>query len=323
MKTRLIYILLVIVSLSGFSFNCKAASDDLFTYPMPPDSMMGLQDRCNYITSRFWDRCNFGTAFKYKEKLNRTFGDWIQIMQYASVDTVVDAIDTLMKRFEKKGPEALELATLAENWLYSDTSSIISDDMYLPFAKAAASNKKISRAEKARFEMHAKVIESSRVGATVPDIEYILPDGTKGHLSDIRTGSVLIFINDPDCDDCSIARVRLSADFNAKQLIERGELNILSILPDAPNDEWKREVVSYPEKWIVGAMEDADSYFDLRHTPAFFFINAQHKVLAKGMGIDYLLSAFRVANIQSLERAKARAEARAAAQANATQESAQ
>ncbi|MDE6463983.1 MAG: DUF5106 domain-containing protein [Muribaculaceae bacterium] len=298
MKRLILHIFLLVTAIAGVWTPARAASGDLFLYPSPPDTLMALQPRCDYIVSRFWDRCNFGTAFRDQEKLNRAFGDWVTIMQHASADTVHASIDHLLQRFVKKGPETLTFATMAENWLYSDTCSIFSEEMYLPFARAAANHKKISNADKARFQLHTKIIESSGLGAFVPDLVFTRPDGTKGRLSEITGSSVLLFINDPDCSDCNMARVRLSADYNANELIRRGELAIVSIYPDEASAEWRQTAATYPSNWTVGAIEDADSYFDLRSTPSFYFLNTRHKVLAKDIDIDYLLGAFRVANTQ-------------------------
>ncbi len=275
-----------------------AASGDLFPYPVPPDSVMQLQPRCDYIISRFWERCNFDRAFRSPDKLNRVFGDYITIMPHASADTALSSINRLIEANKKSPERILTLANLAENWVYSDTSSIFSEEIYLPFAKAAAGNKKISKAEKARFANQVCVIESSAIGANVPDIEFIHPDGTKGSLADVKSTSVLLFINDPDCDDCNLARVRLSADYNTNQLIEKGQLTVVSIYPDEPTDEWKKAAESYPSAWVTGAMPDADKYFDMRSTPVLLFLNAAHKVLLKNAPIDHYLNAFRVANMR-------------------------
>ena len=284
--------------------DASAKSGDLFIYPVPPDTMQTLQPRCDYIITRFWDRCNFGTAFdKYPEKLNAAFGDWVAIMPHASADSVHVAIDRLLKRFEKKGPETLALATLAENWLYSDTAEFTSDEVYLPFAKAAASHKKIGKADRARFESQARIIESSGVGARVPAIPFVKADGSKGTLDDVRAGSVLLFFNDPDCLDCTMARIRLSADPNTAQLIERGELSVVSIYPGETDDEgWEKAKAATHPLWVTVAMPDAHEYFDLRSTPLFVFLNARHKVLATGLDIDHLLNAFLVSNQTTLKQ---------------------
>lgn len=295
MKSTIYALIVAITALLGIC-RAEAASGDLFPYPTPPDTLMALQPRCDYLVSRFWGRCNFDQAMRNPAKFNVAFGDWIAIAQHASADTVHAAVDRLLASFAKKGPETLVLATMAENWLYSDTCSIFSEELYLPFARAAANHKKISRAEKARFQLHQKQIETSGLGATIPNLTFIRPDGTTGHFDEVNRGSVLVFINDPDCEDCNLARVRLGADFNANELISRGELSIISIYPDEPTDEWRAEAARYPENWTVCAIPDADTLFDLRRSPTFLFLNSRHKVLVKDIDLDYLLGAFRVTN---------------------------
>ncbi len=309
-------IVLAIALLSGASPQATAASGNLFPYPVPPDTMMALQPRCDFIVGRFWERCNFGSAFRNPDALNAAFGDWVSIMPHASADTVHAAVNRLLERFAKKGPETLALATMAENWMYSDTAPAFSEEVYLPFARAAAANKKIGKAEKARFALHKGIIESSGVGATVPDMAFTRPDGSRGNLGEIHGSSILLFINDPDCSDCNLARVRLSADYNTRELISRGELTIVSIYPDEPSDTWKAEAAEYPSEWVVCAIPDADLHFDLRNSPEFLFLNSRHKVLIKGIGIDYLLGAFRVANTATQERL--RQEANSAAETDST-----
>lgn len=296
--------ILVFISLLAAATTAKAASGDLFTYPSPPDTMVTLEARCNFIVSRFWDRCNFGTAFKSPAKLNAAFGDWIAIMPYANADTVYNSIDKLLARFEKKGPETLSMAMMAENWLYSDTAEMRSTEVYLPFARAAVSNKKISKAEKARFESHVKIIESSSVGSIVPDIPIIYADGSKGSFASVQGASILLFFNDPDCMDCNFARIRLSADPNTRELVERGELTVVSIFTgDIHNDGWQKSIDSTPQGWLTVAMPDADVYFDLRRSPLFSFLNARHRVLVSNLDVDYLLGVFRTANTQSKNKA--------------------
>ncbi|MBD5182370.1 MAG: DUF5106 domain-containing protein [Bacteroidales bacterium] len=295
MQSRISKYFMVLVVLLGFVPSASAGTD-LFVYPTAPDSITHLQRRCDYIVSRFWDRCNFEVAMLHKDKFNTAFGDWVNIMPHASADTVYNSISRLMNRFPKNPDVVLQLGQMAEEWVYSDTSQIYSEDIFLPFAQAVRDHKKIGKADKARFARNAKIIESSRVGAKLPDIEFIRPDGTRGNLGEIKSGSVLLFFNHPDCSDCNMARIRLDVDFNTNALLDRGELTIVSIYPEEPDSAWKEAAKDYNDKWVVVAMPDADEFFDMQGTPKFVFLNSRHKVLAKDMGLDYLLGAFQAAN---------------------------
>ncbi len=300
---RIIFSIISILLLSGLS-SAAQSTDRLVTYPMPPDSVMELQPRCDFIISRYWQRCKFDYAMLHRDKFNEAFGEWVTIMPHASADTVHAAIDKLIGLFEKKGPETLALAEMARNWLYSDTARFRSYEIYMPFAKAASMHKKIKKEEKALYAADDKRMSASSVGAVVPGVETFLPDGSKSNLDMIKGGSVLLFFNEPDNIDCSIARIKLSSDRNVRELVDRGELTVVCIHPSAPDDNWKAAAESLPEKWHKVAMPETEDYFDIRYMPQFIYLNGEHKVLASNLDLSYLLSAFATANDVYKNRAK-------------------
>lgn len=271
--------------------------ENLFVYPTPPDTMTLFQPRCDYIISRFWNRTNFDQALLHPAEFNKAFGDWVSIMPHASADTVHNAIDRLLARFGKKGGDkTLAVARLAEAWVYSDTSELHSEEIMLPFARAAAAHKKIDKSDRAHFAAIEKIINSSMVGSTLPDLEFFCPDGSKGKLSDIAQGSVLLFFNEPGDPRSSIVRIRFDADPNTQALIEDRELTIVSIYPHKPDAKWTEEAKDYPANWHNVAIEDAAEYFGKIAAPQLYFLNSELKVLAKNMTQEYLLGAFKYTN---------------------------
>ena len=42
---------------------------------------------------------------------------------------------------------------------------------------------------------------------------------------------------------------------------------------------------------MKGACDDADEWFDIKSTPAFYLLDARHKVLAKGYNTDGIIRA--------------------------------
>lgn len=263
----------------------------LFPYPTAPDNITNLYQRCNYLVDHFWDKCNYSTAFMSKQKLDEAFGTWVGFMPYATADTVHLAVDRLIDKVKKSGPNTLILAKMAERWLWADSAEIRSEEIYLPFARAAAVHKKISGAERARFAAQVKQIENSSVGSQLPPMKLVAPDGSQSLLSDYDDKNVVIFFNDPDCTDCNMARVRLSADYNAKRLLEAGKLTIISIYPGEANDAaWLAAATEYPQNWKIFAAPDADEYFDIRATPAIYLSNAR-VIKVKNLPVDNLIDA--------------------------------
>lgn len=270
-------------------------TEHYFPYPTVPDNLPTITDRSNFFMENFWNHCNFKSAFSSKAKMQGAFNDFVTFMPYADATVVHAAIEKLLKNVGKNPQNLLSLAEMAEGALYSDTAKIVCDECYLPFAQAVADNRKISKQDKARFAYQAKALGGSQVGMKAPDFAYTTPDGTTGRLADLPTGAyVLIFFNDPDCDECELARVRLAADYNLNDLIDKGLIKVLSIYPGEPTDEWKAKTETYNKKWIVGAAPEVDEIYDMRNPPVIYYTNGDHTILSKTFVIDNLIEAFRV-----------------------------
>ena len=289
MIKKLIFTLTVAL---GVTISAKAADGDLFPYPQPPADMDRLDERCDFIVSRFWRPCDFKSAMSKTEKLRSTFGDWISFMPYATADTVFASIDRLLASNAKNGPLTLMFAQMAEEFAYNDTAEMRSAEVFLPFAKAAAAHKKIPAPERAKFALMVQKIENSMEGKPVAHFEYITPEGLKTNLSSTRTQMIAVVFNRHDCRDCSTGRVRLSADYNINTLIDRGLLTVISIEPGEATNEWLEATASYPSNWIVGAMPDANDWFELPASDSMsvMLLDGRHKVLAKNIPIENFMA---------------------------------
>lgn len=281
-----------ILIIAAFSFLTVAAqqTDTLFPYPQAPDDKPTLTEKCNYLVYNFWERCNIKQSFSSLGRLNEAFGTWASFMPYASADTVHLAIENYIHSVEKEAPKNLvEVGRMAQNWFFCDTAQYLSEELYLPFCRAVATNKKIGNAEKAKYQAQLKVLESSGLGMTVPDFNFITPSGEIGSFDPVRASRIILFFNDPDCFDCTLTKTRLSADYNLNQLIEKGLVKVVSIYPGEATPEWREEAAKYPESWVVGASENIYEYFDLSDMPALYWLDGRHKVLGKDVDINALL----------------------------------
>lgn len=297
MKMKKVYFILLLAFL--LSPALKAADGDLFPYPKVPEEIVNLNERCDFLVSRFWAPCDFKSAMSKKDKFRDTFSNWISFMPYATADTVHMAIDRLLKKAEKNGPLTLELGRMAEQFVYSDSADFISEEIYYPFAMAVAANKKISDSDKLRFRHQAQIIDNSRVHGIVKHLNYVTPDGKKGSIDNVHTQMIVLLFNDHDCDNCALARIRLAADVNATALINAGMLTVMCIEPGEAGEEWKSAAATFPSEWIVGASEDADEYFSLPTSPTIYLLDSRHKVLYKEIRLDGLLAALRKQRIDS------------------------
>ncbi len=268
-------------------------SDPLFPYPQPPEDMTNLYERCNFLVYKFWDQCDIKSAFSKKAKLNQAFGDWLSFMPYASADTVYLAIDNFHKSIKKSGEQSLAIAKMAESWMYSDSARYRSDELYSAFVDAAVANKKIPAADRQHFEMQKLILDNSSVGKVVPDIELTLADGSKTSFAADTSAFTVLFIYEPDCLDCNFARVRLSADMVLNQLNDGGIVRVMSLYAGEPDAGFSAAVTDFPEKWINVASPETSKYFDMRAKPAIYYLDKDHRILAKDLAVDNIINAFR------------------------------
>lgn len=287
--------LLLIISLSVTLSSIAIAQSDnrLFPYPEPPKDMTNLYERCNYLVYKFWDQCNIKSAFSTKSKLNTAFGDWLGFMPYASADTVYLAIENFHKLFRKSGEQSYEIAKMAETWLYSDSAQYRSDELYSRFVDEAVANKKIPAEKRRYFERQKKILDNSSVGKIVPDINLTKADGSKTSFFADSSSYTILFIYENDCFDCSLARVRLSADMVVNQLNDAGIVRVVSLYNGEPDAEFSTAVTAFPEKWINVASGETDSYFDIRVKPAIYYLDKDHRIIGKELSVDNILDAFR------------------------------
>ncbi len=298
MKIKLLA-LLVTFSLSLGMQSRAQQTDTYFPYPVVPDELTSLSGRCNYLVDHFWERCNLKQSFSALDRLDKAFGDWISFMPYATTDTIFPAIDRFLTDVAKTGADNLSsIGKMAQKYIYCDSAEYYSEDLYLPFCRALANNKKLNKAERARYEAQLKILESSGLGQRVPNLTLTAPDGSKINLDDVVASRVVIFFNDPDCFDCTLAKARLSADYNLNTLVDNGLVKVVSIYPGDPDEQWRTEAAKYPANWVVGALPNADEYFVLDDMPVILYLDARHKVLGKNVNLDNLFLALRQINQQ-------------------------
>lgn len=133
----------------------------------------------------------------------------------------------------------------------------------------------------------------------MPNIQYTDTAGASHGLDEVIASRVILFFADPDCVDCSLTKARLAADYNLKQMEERGLAKVV-VLYD-PESDWQETAKSCPDTWVVGAAADLDEYFDLPTLPALYYLDGRHKVLAKNVELNNLLMGLRVIYEQTVQ----------------------
>lgn len=267
-----------------------AAEDETyFPYPIVPDSIQSLQSRCDYLVHHFWDFCDLKKSFSSKQKMSQAFADYISFMPYASKDSVFTSLNQFFKKLDKQPADLLFIVDCAEGQLLGDSAQFVSQELYIPFAEAVLKNKKIDKTTKARYEHQVKIYGGTQPGMKTPPLAYHNRFGQEGNLESDTADVVIIFFNDPDCDDCKLARVRLDAHVKTNILINRGVLKVVSVTVDDFSPEWQEAVKDYPILWQVAAAPEADTVYDIERFPSFYILDGEQKIVAKNFNVDQII----------------------------------
>lgn len=267
------------------------AQEKLFPYPEIPDSLTSFYDRADFLVSHFWEKCDMKKALKSPERLDSAFRSYISFMPHASADTVYSSINQLYTSINNNVDAILAVGQMAENALYSDNAEYWSDELYLKFLEPIILNKKVPAADRARYEHQYSILSKSMEGMIAPAAEYTTRHGAKHNINSQLAEFVILFFNDPECEDCSMIKLRLDADAKTNMLIAAGRLKIVAISITEPSEQWKTMVKDYPFEWEIGASPEIDSIYDIRNTPSIYLLDKNHRIVAKNVNIDVLLRA--------------------------------
>lgn len=280
---------LIIGLVAALSINAQT-DNKLFPLPTIPEELTTLQDRTDYLLDHYWEPCDMKAAYSNKAQLADAFRTYASFITLGSREKAMASIDALLKKLEKHPDALLFIVDQANGYFQSDTAEVASDEAYIPFAKAAVANKKVDKASKLRYGRQVKILENNMEGRPVADIPYTTIDGRKSSLAADTAALTIIFFNNPDCDDCQMAKAQLDANFAATQMLKNGDLKIIAVTPDDDTPQWREAMKSYPTTWDVTALPDAYDLLDIRHTPSFYVLDKEHKIIYKNLAPRGLMS---------------------------------
>ncbi len=261
----------------------------LFEYPVAPAEITGLQEKSDWLMEHFWDGFNPKKLKSVDQSaLNHAFFVYATPMQWADKEKSIASVDRLIESLKKNPALMLQMTKAAEETLYGPRATMWIDEIYVRFLEALVKQKKLKDFHKARYQFQLDRLKGSMEGSVAPDFSFVKPDGTPARFT--PTGNyTLIEFGDPDCYDCTMAKLKLDTDAKVSDLLRTGRLNICFIIPGM-DEGWQEQLKDYPEKWVVGASEDVDEIYDIRLTPTFYIIGPAHKIQYKNLPLDRVVS---------------------------------
>lgn len=259
--------------------------EPLFEYPVAPDELKTLDEKCNYLVKVFWDNFNFKQKNALDQyALNEAFMVYASTFRYADKKEVDQSMDKLLKNLAGNPPLLMQFTKAAEENLYGPRAQFWQDELYLKMVDAVIKNKKIPAARKNKLIRQAETLRKSAVGQLAPSFWFIDKDRASKQYFPMSTPTILIFGN-PEDTDWRLDRLKLESNFKLSEAIEKGKINILYIIPDEI-ENWQESVSNYNPKWTIGQSNESKQIYDIRTNPTVFVVGSDGKILKKYISPD-------------------------------------
>lgn len=291
---RRITLIIIALMLAGLRLSAQGQLAEqlpgtLFAYPMAPDTCSTLEARCNYIITHFWDNYDISKPIKDLETFENTFRDFVDFFRYGHRNVVMSTVRDFVNKAQSNTANLQRVGEVAERALYGTEAEYWSDEVYVAFAKALASSKKLPKDVRDHYGAQLARINAVQVGATL-DFEFIDTDGVKRRLSDYPAKSYLLLFVDGSTDS-TIGRLRLSTDVALNALLDSGNSTLVCLSMNMYTSEWATAAAGYANNWIVGCNADLLKQLDLRAFPCCYVLDEQRTIVNKSLSVEGLMSA--------------------------------
>lgn len=267
----------------------------LVVLPEIPDKLTNPQARANYMTEHMWDACDLEkTKISDIEAYHNSFTDYLSFFLVADKETVDKSIKKFVERLSKNEDNRNLTIGMVNAEVLNIYGRYYSEEVYGMFVKYFTANKKLSKEVRETLQQNLAILNNSAEGAQVQDFPLRQSPSGVASLGELKSGTIVLFFNQKDCVDCSIAKVRLSANLSVSKFIRSGELSIVSVWDDRALMEEK--LASEPADWEVALLENMGKIFDMRVRPTIYLLDRDKKIVRKFVNTDDLLGA--VTNVE-------------------------
>ena len=259
--------------------------EPLFDYPVAPEELVSLEEKCNFIVKNFWNDFNFKTKASVDQNaLNDAFMVYTSALTYASDKEITQSVNKLLEKLSGNPVLLLQFCKAAEENLYGPRAEIWSDKLFLRFLEAVIKNKKIPDSRKVKYTSIYQALTESQVGNQAPSFSFIDKNNEKKKYFPMSTPTMLIFGN-PDETDWRLVRIKMDLDVKLSEALEKGKINIIYIIP-YKLDNWQDIVSNYNTRWAVGQSDEASQHYDIRFLPSLYLISSDGKIDQKNIPLQ-------------------------------------
>ena len=262
--------------------------------PEIPQELTEPSQRAEFIVLHFWDNFDFrDTAFLIKDSLlEHSFVDFIDLLSLVPDETRDKSIQSLLKKSEEERSMFSLLLKLSERYLYETASSLCDEEKFIPFLQYAIPSSLLDDVEKIRPDYLLGLLLKNRIGTVANDFTYTLMNGETGNLHAILSDYVLLYFNDPECEDCRMLIKQLIASPLVNQCLQSGKLKIITVYVNDDLDAWKKHAPDVLNTWIytydAEQKINMEGIYNIKQFPTLYLLDRDKKILLKDTSFENL-----------------------------------
>lgn len=265
----------------------KGRQQSLQFIPALPPAILSDEQKAEYMREHYWDKFNFSdTTFINQIDSTRMLTAFaVYTAGYIPDSLAYKYMPRLMQRASTSKRMYTYFLMLAEKVLHDPNSPMRNDEKYIPILENAVQSSWLDEYERMPYEYDLNIARQNRIGQKANDFTYTLASGRTGKMHNIKADYTLIFISNPGCPMCGDVKEQIITSPMLQELIERKELKVLVIYPDADLEAWREHLNDYPTSWInaydANQRIDKEHLYDLKAIPALYLLDKQKRVMAK------------------------------------------
>lgn len=259
-----------------------------FRLPDVPVTLTAPEDRAAYLSLHYWDHFDFAdtSLISRPEITEQVFVDFISILPHTP--KAQEAVDTLFRRALADREMLYHFISLGDKYLYEPNSPMHDEELHILFLRALVNHPGLEETDRIRPRHLLEMALKNRPGDVATDFTVVCRDGRSRRLSDIKAGYVLVYFNDPDCEDCRRVKELLTLSPVVNDLLESGRLKLLSVCVEGKTPAWEK--AEFPAGWIDGYDADQrltrEQVYDLKAMPTLYLLDAEKRVILKDASFE-------------------------------------
>lgn len=287
---KILFICLLILCLLTAT---KVKAQD-FPYPSMPQTLATTEARGAYLIEHYWDNFSFSdTALIHQPELTEQgFANFVDLLPRFGDSIAVRGVSEFSRKaFAPITPRPMReyMAKLTEHYLYNPNSPLHSDALFVMFLQEMSHSDGFDLPTREHYAYIQTNVAKNMPGTVATDFVYIDRNGHQSSLHTTQGEYILIYFNDPDCDNCHEVTAQLRTD---SLFVNNPRLTFLAVYADSDTELWKTNPQPFPASWIdayspEGEITTKQLYF-INATPTIYLLDSEKRVLLKDPSIELL-----------------------------------